>query len=76
LLLDLGGPAGVADVASGWKDRVDIVTADGVPPTTAPASALLVRPDGYIVWAAAPDTADEQVKATLRRALTAWFGAD
>ncbi|MDL4815444.1 FAD-dependent monooxygenase [Actinomadura opuntiae] len=73
LLLDLGGPDRLADAASAWKDRVDIVTAAGTPPTD-PARALLVRPDGYVAWAAAPDTAGEQARATLLDALTTWFG--
>ncbi len=64
ILLDLTGSA--AAHAERWSDRVDIVTA-----TTpdAPAAALLIRPDGYIAWAATESDADD-----LHRALTRWFG--
>jgi hypothetical protein len=32
---------------------------------------LLIRPDGYVAWAAAPDT---PANDELRQALTTWFG--
>jgi 2-polyprenyl-6-methoxyphenol hydroxylase-like FAD-dependent oxidoreductase len=69
VLLDLDG--GVADAARGWADRVDIVRA-----TIAerPAAALLVRPDGYVAWAAETLGAAEQ--AGLRAALRRWFGSE
>lgn len=50
---------GMADAAAGWKDRVDLITAD-VP-------GLLVRPDGYAAWSVA-DTSDPT------KALHTWFG--
>ncbi|WP_245617175.1 hypothetical protein [Amycolatopsis taiwanensis] len=34
-------------------------------------AACLIRPDGYLVWAAE----DEPDTASLRDALTTWFGA-
>ncbi|WP_328412788.1 FAD-dependent monooxygenase [Nocardia sp. NBC_00403] len=61
-----------------WHDRVDIVTAEsrtdrwtvpGVGDIATPAAALL-RPDGYVAWAA-----DEPTTAELTEALTAWVGA-
>lgn len=61
-----------------WHDRVDIVTAEsrtdrwtipGIGDIPAPAAALL-RPDGYIAWAA-----DEPTTAGLTEALTTWVGA-
>lgn len=75
LLLDLSG----ADARSGerleaaprWADRVQVVTAreelrsDGV---LAEDGAVLVRPDGHIVWT---DTGG----ADLHTALCRWFGA-
>ncbi|WP_227979387.1 FAD-dependent monooxygenase [Nocardia spumae] len=62
----------------GWKDRVDLVTADdrvdtwtvpGLGSVAAPTSAL-IRPDGYIAWAAADSTTQG-----LATALTTWVGA-
>lgn len=67
VLLDLSG-TGCADVVSGWRDRVDVVQA-----TVAdrPAAALLIRPDGYVAWAA-----DELDHDGLRAALERWFGPE
>ena len=78
VLLDLSGGGEVAAAASGWSDRVDLVEAANqdeswnipdVGDIPAPA-AVLIRPDGHVVWVAdgAPDT------AALRTALTTWFG--
>ncbi|WP_206794977.1 FAD-dependent monooxygenase [Amycolatopsis sp. MtRt-6] len=68
LLLDFTGSLG--DELRGWTDRVDLVSgqADG------DASALLVRPDGYVAWAtSSAEPADTERKA-LRAALERWFG--
>jgi hypothetical protein len=35
-------------------------------------AALLIRPDGYVAWAADTFTPDDA--ATVRTALTRWFG--
>jgi hypothetical protein len=69
VLLDLGGGIGAA--AHVWADRVDIVEATI---TDRPAAALLIRPDGYVAWAADDFGADEE--AGLRAALRRWFGAE
>ncbi|MFE9840266.1 FAD-dependent monooxygenase [Streptomyces goshikiensis] len=86
VLLDFTGRPGLRAALDGWTDRVDLVEAEhrgehwtypvigDVPAPT----AVLIRPDGHVVWAededpAAPpatDTAD----AALRSALTRWFG--
>ncbi|WP_019925999.1 FAD-dependent monooxygenase [Nocardia sp. BMG111209] len=58
LLLD---PTGTAP-ATAWSDRVDTVTVTGAP-------AMLIRPDGYIAWAATESDTDG-----LHTALTRWFG--
>jgi 2-polyprenyl-6-methoxyphenol hydroxylase-like FAD-dependent oxidoreductase len=65
VLLDLGG--GIADAARGWADRVDVVAATVADP---PATALLIRPDGYVAWAADGPAEEAGLHAALRR----WFG--
>jgi 2-polyprenyl-6-methoxyphenol hydroxylase-like FAD-dependent oxidoreductase len=69
VLLDLDGA--VAGAARGWVDRVDVVSS-----TIAdrPAVALLIRPDGYVAWAA--DTFEAAEEAGLRAALQRWFGPE
>jgi 2-polyprenyl-6-methoxyphenol hydroxylase-like FAD-dependent oxidoreductase len=69
VLLDLTDGGSFAGNGHGWKDRVDIVTAHCTAP---PAAALLIRPDGYVAWAASPNTSDND---GLRHALTSWFGS-
>jgi 2-polyprenyl-6-methoxyphenol hydroxylase-like FAD-dependent oxidoreductase len=77
VLLDLTEPSAagaglVASLASGWSDRVGIITARTAA-QPAPVAAMLVRPDGYVAWAAALDAPDPA--GGLREALHAWFGA-
>ncbi|QIS03001.1 FAD-dependent oxidoreductase [Nocardia brasiliensis] len=69
VLLTLGGGAPFAEAAAPWLDRVDLVTADN---PDAPATALLIRPDGYVAWAT--NTATDLDADHLRTALTRWFG--
>jgi 2-polyprenyl-6-methoxyphenol hydroxylase-like FAD-dependent oxidoreductase len=73
-----GSPAGVrsansalAGAAAGWPDRVSVTAARPLAPP-APAAAMLIRPDGYVAWAAGPDPAD--LAGGLPEALRAWFG--
>jgi 2-polyprenyl-6-methoxyphenol hydroxylase-like FAD-dependent oxidoreductase len=66
VLFDGTGGAEFADAARPWADRVDVVTAAGT-------DALLVRPDGYVAWAA--DGADGTAVVRLRQALARWFGS-
>ena len=68
VLLDLsGGRAG--DAARGWIDRVDVVVGET---DDVEVGAMLLRPDGYVAWAAeAFGTDDEQ---RLLVALQRWFG--
>ncbi|MGV7660205.1 aromatic-ring hydroxylase C-terminal domain-containing protein, partial [Mycobacterium kansasii] len=65
-LLDLGGGE-AADAAHGWRDRVDIVQAEL---TDRPATAMLIRPDGYIAWATDEFASTEALHTALQR----WFG--
>jgi 2-polyprenyl-6-methoxyphenol hydroxylase-like FAD-dependent oxidoreductase len=71
VLLDLTGSSAAADAAAGWARQVTIVSAR-CRTRPAPAAALLIRPDGYVAWAAGPDAADPA--AGLTEALHAWFG--
>lgn len=73
LLLNLG-ERGAFDI-TGWSDRVQLfdATYDGpwqlptIGPVPPPA-AVLVRPDGYVVWVG------DRTQAGLADALTTWFG--
>ncbi|MBQ0883086.1 MULTISPECIES: FAD-dependent monooxygenase [Streptomyces] len=66
VLIATGDPSTVHKTAADWSDRVDVVAGtwaeDGGP------EAVLLRPDGHVVWAA-PDGGD------VTDALTRWFGA-
>jgi hypothetical protein len=64
LLLDLTGGNDLAATAEPWRDRVRHVAATV---GNAPASALLIRCDGYVAWAGADP-------GSLKGALTRWFG--
>ena len=76
VLLDLTGSgdaanAALAGAAAPWQDRVSVVAGRPVaePP---PAAAMLIRPDGYVAWAAGPETGDPA--GGLPEALRMWFG--
>ncbi|MGW3159085.1 FAD-dependent monooxygenase [Streptomyces sp. NPDC001089] len=69
LLLDLADDSGPRAAAARWKDRVTVVTGTPRDPDAfGGATALLVRPDGYVAWAA---TGTGEPTAALHR----WFGA-
>jgi 2-polyprenyl-6-methoxyphenol hydroxylase-like FAD-dependent oxidoreductase len=68
VLLDLCG-GHVGESADGWKDRVDVVVGESY---DVEACALLIRPDGYVAWAADTFAADD--KDRLGAALRRWFG--
>lgn len=65
VFLQTSGAGGYGPLAAGWGDRVDIVTARRLP-ADLPAAAL-IRPDGYVAWAAPG--------GDPREALRRWFGA-
>ncbi|WP_371780723.1 FAD-dependent monooxygenase [Streptosporangium subroseum] len=69
ILLDLADRADLVEAASDWADRVDVVTATC---EDRPADAVLIRPDGYVAWAAASGTSGGA--DALRQALRTWFG--
>jgi len=64
LLLDRTGGLSV----DGWGDRVDRITAESLGPGASDRPAVLVRPDGHVVWVGPGDVG-------LRLALSRWFGA-
>ncbi|MEV4238770.1 MULTISPECIES: FAD-dependent monooxygenase [unclassified Nocardia] len=67
ILLDLTDSAQLRTIAAAWSDRVRVVTAKPVAPRK--LSAMLIRPDGYVAWAA--DSGDRD---GLAEALCRWFG--
>ncbi|MCI0386090.1 FAD-dependent monooxygenase [Streptomyces sp. CNQ085] len=72
VLLDLTDNAWLRRRADGWRARIDIVTAvpETLPDDTflAGTTAVLLRPDGYVAWAA-PNS-----HHGLNAALERWFG--
>lgn len=68
-MLDFGPDAPLRAVAQGWSDRMAYVACGAK--DTLGLSAMLVRPDGFVAWAAEgePD-AGEAARAAFR-----WFGA-
>ena len=70
ILLTLTGRTDLAEMARDWSGRVDVITATTAEP---PAEAILIRPDGYVAWAAATGTTAPA--DGLRAALQTWFGA-
>ncbi|MFI8852971.1 FAD-dependent monooxygenase [Streptomyces sp. NPDC053499] len=68
VLLDLADDPELRRLGPEWSGRLDTVTATTDDERLAGTSALLIRPDGYLAWAA-PDGGD------LRTALETWFGA-
>ncbi|HET6500044.1 MAG TPA: FAD-dependent monooxygenase [Amycolatopsis sp.] len=73
LLLDLTPDGSPATALSGWRGRVDIVT--GRQASDAAGTALLLRPDCYVVWASASARPSGAELAGLRVATQHWFGA-
>ncbi|NGO70348.1 FAD-dependent monooxygenase [Streptomyces boncukensis] len=77
VLIDLVGEPALRSAAAGWADRVETVTAgydtaqDGA--GLSRISAVLVRPDGHVVWLL-PEGGAEDIEG-LDAALRTWFGA-
>jgi hypothetical protein len=77
VLLELSEPGtpppsetALAEVAAPWAARVDRVAASA----ESPLSALLIRPDGYLAWAAGRAEPADEVCDGLAAALGSWFG--
>lgn len=71
VLLDLANRPELREIAVPWQHLVDIHTAKT---DDRPADAVLVRPDAHIAWAARVDEPAGTAAATLRQALSDWFG--
>jgi hypothetical protein len=71
VLLDLTVGTAVADAAAGWGHQVSVIAARCLT-RPVPAAALLIRPDGYVAWAADSGTPDPA--AGLDEALRTWLG--
>ncbi len=69
LLIDWSKDDALREIVREWRDRVDVLIAHD---DDAPARAFLIRPDGYVAWAA--DRGASAVALALRRALSTWFG--
>jgi 2-polyprenyl-6-methoxyphenol hydroxylase-like FAD-dependent oxidoreductase len=69
LLVDLTEAGVVAASVADLADQFTVVAGRAVGDVA--ATALLVRPDGYVAWATSCDTADI---GELRRELARWFG--
>ncbi|MFE4456060.1 FAD-dependent oxidoreductase [Nocardia tengchongensis] len=68
VLFDLADSSALRERAAAWSERIRIVTAK---PTHMQAlSAMVVRPDGFVAWAA-----DDGDLDGIDAALTRWFGA-
>ena len=63
---------GVVAAAAGIADQITV--AAGRPVGDVPATAVLVRPDGYVAWASSAATPGPDELRALHAALTQWFG--
>jgi hypothetical protein len=66
LLIDGSDDRAFGVLAGPWADRVDVVDGRDGP------IGMLIRPDGYLAWAANDHSKD--AISTLHTALTRWFG--
>ncbi|HEX4224877.1 MAG TPA: FAD-dependent oxidoreductase [Pseudonocardiaceae bacterium] len=66
VLVDLGDGS-LAEVAAGWGERINVLTK--ACPEHPELGGLLVRPDGYVAWAA--EAGSEGLDSSLAR----WFGS-
>ncbi|HEY3997193.1 MAG TPA: FAD-dependent monooxygenase [Mycobacterium sp.] len=72
LLVDLTDGGGVATALADLADSLTVAV--GRPVGEVAATALLVRPDGYVAWASSAATPDPAELGELRDALARWFG--
>lgn len=72
LLVDLTERGAVAAAVTDIADQLTV--AAGLPVGEVPATAVLVRPDGYVAWASSQTVPGPDELRELRSALTHWFG--
>jgi hypothetical protein len=72
LLVDLTESGAVAAAVTDIADQLTV--AAGRPVGAVAATAVLVRPDGYVAWASSQAIADPDELRQLRGVLTHWFG--
>jgi len=72
LLVDLTHGATVAAAVTDTGDQLNIATSESV--GEVPATAVLIRPDGYVAWASSRSRPDPNELRELERALAHWFG--
>ena len=72
VLVDLTGRGAVAAAVTDIEDQLTV--AAGRPVGEVPATAVLVRPDGYVAWASSQTRPDPDELRELRSVLTHWFG--
>jgi 2-polyprenyl-6-methoxyphenol hydroxylase-like FAD-dependent oxidoreductase len=72
LLVDLTERGVAAAAVAGAGDQLTV--AEGRPVGDVAATAVLVRPDGYVAWASSARAPDLDELRELRRVLTHWFG--
>jgi 2-polyprenyl-6-methoxyphenol hydroxylase-like FAD-dependent oxidoreductase len=72
LLVDLTDSGNAAAAVAEVGDQLTVAV--GHPVGDVPATALLVRPDGYVAWATAAADPGEDDLSGLRDALLRWFG--
>ena len=72
LLVDLTGGGEVAGALADEDDRLTVVV--GRPVGEVSATAVLVRPDGFVAWASSRPQPDADGSSELRSALMQWFG--
>lgn len=72
LLVDLTERGAVAASVTDIGNQLTV--AAGRPTGEVPATAVLVRPDGYVAWASSQARPDPDELRELRRVLTHWFG--
>jgi hypothetical protein len=71
LLVDLTEDAAAATLD--WPGGIAVLSGHSAHP--APATVLLIRPDGYVAWATSAARLDEADLAQLRSVAGRWFGA-
>ena len=72
MLVDLTESGAVAAAVTAIADQLTV--AAGRPVGEIAATAVLVRPDGYVAWASSQTRPDPDELRELRGVLTQWFG--